>query len=69
MREFMILIGQMFLIACLQSVIEMFIEPKERPFQHRILTIACYMGGLYLLLQFAFEHLFPEMTQLVRVYF
>ncbi|MCL2674569.1 MAG: hypothetical protein FWE92_04480 [Defluviitaleaceae bacterium] len=68
MREFMILIGQIFLISCIQSIIEMFVDLSGKPLQ-KILHIACFMGGLYLLLQFMFTHLFPEITQIVRVYF
>ena len=69
MREFMILIGQIFLISCVQSIVELFVDLSERPLQKKILSIACFLGGLYLLLQFVFNHLFPEITQIVRVYF
>ncbi|MCL2853152.1 MAG: hypothetical protein FWE20_08995 [Defluviitaleaceae bacterium] len=69
MREFMILIGQIFLISCIQSIVELFVDLSEKPLQKKILNIACFLGGLYLLLQFVFDHLFPEITQIVRVYF
>ncbi|MCL2616755.1 MAG: hypothetical protein FWD96_03815 [Defluviitaleaceae bacterium] len=67
MREFMILVGQIFLISCIQSIVELFIDEKSH--LRKILNIACFMGGLYLLLQFVFNYLFPEITQIVRVYF
>ena len=69
MREFMILVGQIFLIVCIQAVLELFINLSQRPLLKGILDIACFVGGLYLLLQFVFGHLFPEITQIVRVYF
>jgi len=69
MREFMILVGQIFLISCIQSIIELFIDLSEKPLQKKILNIACFVGGLYLLLQFVSNHLFPEITQIVRVHF
>jgi len=66
MTEFMALIGQIFLITCLQSVLEMFITPGERPYLSKILAIACYAGALYLVLQFVFQNLVPEMLRLFR---
>ena len=69
MREFMILVGQIFLIVCVQSIVEMFVDLSKAPLMQKILNIACFLGGLYLLLQFVFNNIFPEITQIVRVYF
>jgi len=69
MREFMILIGQIFLISCIQSIVELFVDLSQKPLMQKILNIACFLGGLYLLLQFVFNYIFPEITQIVRVYF
>ena len=66
MNELLALIGQIFLITCIQSVLEMFIDPEKRPYLLRILSIACYAGGLYLVLQFVFDHLISEMMTLFR---
>jgi len=65
----MILIGQIFLISCVQSIVELFVDLSKTPLMQKILSIACFLGGLYILLQFVFTHIFPEITQIVRVYF
>ena len=65
MREFTILIGQLFFIALLQTVLELFIDPNERPKHVQILNIACIIGSLYLLLQFVFEYLLGEISTIV----
>ena len=62
MRELMTLIGQIFLISCVQSIIEMFVDVGSKPYQARILNIACFAGSLYLLLQFMYSHLFKELV-------
>ena len=65
MREFTLLIGQLFFIALMQTVLELFMEPKERPHHVKILNIACVMGSLYLLLQFAFNYLLNEISTFI----
>jgi len=62
MRELMTLIGQIFLISCVQTIIEMFVDPNSRPYQARILSIACFAGSLYLLLQFIYTHILTEIV-------
>jgi len=66
MNDFLALIGQIFLITCIQSVLEMFIDSAERPYLSKVLNIACYAGGLYLVLQFVFNNLITEMFSLIR---
>jgi len=65
MREFTLLIGQLFFISLMQTVLELFIDPKERPKHVQILNIACIVGSLYLLLQFVFEYLLGELSMFV----
>ena len=65
MREFTVLIGQLFFIALMQTVLELFIDPEERPKHVQILNIACIIGSLYLLLQFVFEYLMGELSTFV----
>jgi hypothetical protein len=35
----------------------------------RIVTIACFLGDLYFLLQFAFNHILKEISSLVKMPF
>ncbi len=66
MREFMILIGQIFLISCVQTLIEAFVDPDKKPLQARIISLACFSGSLYLLLQFVFTYLLKELNTVLR---
>ncbi|MCL2421497.1 MAG: hypothetical protein FWD03_06525 [Defluviitaleaceae bacterium] len=65
MREFTILIAQLFFIALTQTVLELFIDPSQKPHHVRILNIACIIGSLYLLLQFVFEYLLGEISTIM----
>jgi hypothetical protein len=67
LSSFLALIGQLFIIVVLQSFIEMFLSDKKH--FSTILSIACYVGALYLLLQFVFSNLLPEMQTLMQFAF
>ncbi len=66
MRDFMILIGQIFIISCIQILAEMFINPDDKPYQARILNIACFTGCLLLLVQFVFSKLLNELAMVMK---
>lgn len=57
MSEFMVLISQIFIIALIQTVMEAFVSPGEKPYQARVISIACFIGSLYLLIDFIFNNL------------
>lgn len=65
----MTLIGQILIIYCLQSLIEIFIEAEKKPYQARILNIACFAGSLYLLIQFVFKFLLGEIVSVMNFSF
>ena len=67
MNAFLVLIGQLFLIVCIQSVLEMFFASRE--YLKTILTIAAYAASLYLLLRFVFDNLISEMFTLFTTTF
>ena len=69
MNEFLVLIGQIFLIACLQSVIETYLDMEKKTYMAKIANFACYAGALYLLLQFIFNHLFREIFSIIQFAF
>ena len=64
--EFMTLIGEIFLIVCIQSVIEVFVDLEKRPYMAKIVNFACYAGALYLLLQFVFNFLLREVFRFMQ---
>ncbi|MDR1914060.1 MAG: hypothetical protein LBQ68_06200 [Clostridiales bacterium] len=69
MREFFVLIGQIFIIALVQTIIEVFLDIEKRPQQIKIINIACVMGSLYLLLQFVFTYIIKELQTFIRMPF
>ena len=69
MNEFMMLIGQIFVIACLQNISEVFIEGGSKTYLLKVLNVACYVGAFYLVLQFVFASLMPEIIRIFNVAF
>lgn len=69
MRQFTVLISQILIISCIQSLTELFVDPGERPYQAKIINIACFAGSLYLLIQFVFEFLIAELSTVINFSF
>jgi len=69
MREFMVLVGQIFLISLVQTILEVFLKSENRDYQIRIINIACIMGSLYLVIQFVFTYVIRELTTMIHMPF
>jgi len=69
MREFMVLVGQIFLISLVQTILEVFLKSENRDYQIKIINIACIMGSLYLVIQFVFTYVIRELTSIVHMPF
>ena len=67
MREFIILIGQIGFIAILELVLEMIIDTGGQPHHKTILRVACIMGSLYLLLEFAHNYLASAISAFITL--
>lgn len=65
MREFLSLLGQLFLIAILQSIISFFINEKQA-YMLQLINIACYLGSLYIILQFVYTHLLSQVMTMFK---
>jgi hypothetical protein len=57
MREFLSLLGQLFIITVLQSIIGAFIDSEKETYMLRIISVACYFGALYIVLQFVYNNI------------
>ena len=66
MREFAILVGQLFCIALLQMLLESFLEGRKE-WLH-VIKMACLLGSLYLLLQYAYRYVLPELFSFGQLY-
>ena len=69
MQAFTVLIGQLFFIAILQTVLESFLDLHEKERHKTILGVACVLGSLYLLMQFVYNHLLREMATFITLPF
>ena len=69
MREFMVLVGQIFLISLVQTILEVFLKSENRDYQIRIINIACIMGSLYLVIQFVFTYVIRELSTMIHMPF
>jgi len=68
-REFIVLLGEIFLICLLQMVVEVFLDADKRSYQIRLINIACILGCLYLLLNFVLQNIITEIQAFVNFAF
>lgn len=57
MHEFLSLLGELFIITVLQSIVGAFIDSEKETYMLKIINIACYFGALYIVLQFAYNNI------------
>jgi len=65
MNDFLVLIGQIFVISLIQLVLEVFINVKEHPYQAAIINVACFLGSLYFLLDFLFGKILVSLNTMM----
>ena len=63
MREFLTLIGELFLITMLQNVV-VFFNAEKSSYMKELINIACYLGAMYIILQFAYTNLFSQIMNM-----
>jgi len=69
LQEPLTLIGEIFLLICIQQILELFVDSDKKPMQMRLLNIAFIVAGLYLLLQFVFSYVLRAITSLLQFTF
>ncbi len=69
MTAFTTLITQVFLIMCLQITFELFIDDGKHINQVKLFNITCYIGSLYLVMDFIFNTLIYELITILRTLF
>jgi len=69
MKELISLIGQLFLIVCIQYIIEMFIDKTTKPYLVNALNIACFAGAFFLVIQFVFDNILKEIFTIFNITF
>ena len=66
MQAFMTLAGDLFLIACIQSVLEMAVSGKKQAHLQKTIMLGCYLASLVLVLRFMEEYLITVLYSLYR---
>ena len=66
MNDFFLLIGQIFLIAIVQLVVEVIIDAKNHPLQATLINVACFLGGLYLVMDFLFSRMWGSLSTMIQ---
>lgn len=69
MRELLELIGQIFLITCIQSVLDVFVDYIDKPHTKVIVDITCYVGLFYLTIQFIVDYFLRELISFLNICF
>ena len=67
MKEFIVLIAQILIITCIQTLAEVFIDPEKNPMQVKLIGIACIVGSFYLLVQFVFSYILEEIVSIINL--
>lgn len=62
MQQFFVMMSQIFFISCIQLILEVFLADKKHAYMVRIITVACYLGSLYIIIQFTSNYLLKALT-------
>lgn len=69
MREFLTLIGQLFIILCIHSVSVMFVTAENKKPIGQLLDTACFVGALFVVVQFVIHVLLQELVAVMQMPF
>jgi len=69
LQEFLTLLGQIFIISFLQMLIELFIDSSSKPYQARVMNVACFLGCLYFLINYIATTLLTELASIFNFSF
>jgi len=62
MGEFIELIGFLFIIAMVNMIFDAIIDSGKNGFLSKLVGLACFLGGLYLVMDFMIDKLFRNMA-------
>lgn len=69
MYELLTLIGQIFIMMYIETIISIFIDFEKKPFYKIILNIILYTGMIYLFVQFIVNYFLTELISFFRIMF
>lgn len=68
MDGFFALAGQLFLILCIQSVLEVFAASRWSNGLQKVISFACYVAALFLVIQFMQGYLSEILRTISRIF-
>ena len=68
MKDFLALAGELFLILCMQSILENMSASRRQGGLQKTVSFGCYIASLILVLHFAQEQLFPLLHWFLRFF-
>jgi len=68
MRDFMILLTELLLIAVLQTIIESVMDTEKREKQMKVVNIACIAASYVLLIRYVYNNLWGELATMVNYF-
>lgn len=69
MEQFLTVIGEIFLIICIQSIFDVLVSEKKQPYMKKVVSLACYIGSMIIVLNFMINYLFASLSDLFRSIF
>lgn len=64
MEQFLTLAGQLFVIVCVQSVLEVMTSSRRQNHLYKVIFLACYVSSLLLVLNFMYRQFSPMVSKL-----
>ncbi|MBR4014621.1 MAG: hypothetical protein IKI88_00265 [Anaerotignum sp.] len=68
MQGFLTLAGQLFLILCVQSVLEAMAAKRQNHFMQKPIELGCYLASLIVVLRFMEAYLFDILRSITSVF-
>lgn len=68
MQEFLTLAGQLFIILCIQSILEVMASSRRQNHLQKPIALGCYLASMLLVLHFMQENLGDILQTLSHIY-
>ncbi|WP_352399784.1 hypothetical protein [Anaerotignum sp.] len=68
MQEFLTLAGQLFIILCIQSILEVMASSRRQNHLQKPIALGCYLASMLLVLHFMQEYLGDILQTLSHIY-
>ena len=67
MSQVITLLAELFLIGCMQMIMNLILDTKEYPLFSKVVNIGCYAGSLFVITRFVINNLLPQLSSIFRM--